>query len=975
MSDTSSSSRSPHPSPAPGSDGGVPGDRSPVGPEAASPIADDQPTIISGRSPIALPSVSDSACRILQGKILPGDHLEHFELSEYIGGGGMGRVFRAVDTRLGRTVALKVLPTEQATENETLLRFKNEAQSAARLDHQNIARVFYVGEDRGLHFIAFEFIDGVNIRRLVEQKGPLSLAEAVSYSLQIAEALVHAADRDVVHRDIKPSNVLITSEGHVKLIDMGLARFQRGTASAEDLTASGVTLGTFDYISPEQARDPRNADVRSDIYSLGCTFFYMLVGRPPFPEGTVLQKLLQHQGDEPPDVRQYRPELPEDAIRVLRKMLAKDPRHRYRFPSELVDDLMALAEQIGLQPVGPGGKVLVAPTEAGVSFIRRHLPWMAPIAALLCIVTVLHLTWTRQPSPPPPMPDNQARANGGLAGPQDGHLPAAATAGQDDPAEKPPPSPPDVNRSDEPRLPGRTDDPAVAAGDGNANTAGPDPEIVLPDPTRPEQPEERPQPGLYSPFVATYPATGSLAAEPVSAGSSAAGGVSQSLSVEPAGGTVSGYLSGATGEARHPTHAGPEPTPTPVSNGVLVVGDQVEGDGVFASLGAACAGAVDGDVIELHYDGRREERPIALANLNVEIRPGKGYRPVIVFRPGGPQIDPVKYPRSMFTVSAGRVTLVDVALELQLPGEIHAESWALFQTRGAPTVTLQRCSLSICKPSKKPTLYREEVAFFHVRSAPGAEVVTPEAGPASAPRAFVSLLDCIARGEAVLARVDDLQPLQVTWENGLLVTSEQLLSAGGGRQAALPGESIRVDLRHLTALVRSGLCCVANTQAAPHRAKVEIHCSDGILVAAAGSPLIEQIDGTTLDATLDDFRQGIEWTGDGNFYEGFDVFWTIQKYDREPLAAPMTFESWIQHWESTGEYRPQLGQVKFERLPKLDRPLHTHTPPDYALSKSTAEDRNPAVGAAGMGLDAGMQADRLPQPPAAAQEPAAGDPY
>ena len=125
---------------------------------------------------------------------------------------------------------------------------------------------------------------------------------------------------------------------------------------AADLTATGVTLGTFDYISPEQARDPRNADLRSDLYSLGCTFFFMLTGRPPFPGGTVLQKLLQHQGDQPPDVRQFRPDLPDGVTRVLRKTLAKDPRHRYTDAAEMVADLLAVARQAGVRPWGPAGR-------------------------------------------------------------------------------------------------------------------------------------------------------------------------------------------------------------------------------------------------------------------------------------------------------------------------------------------------------------------------------------------------------------------------------------------------------------------------------------------------------------------------------------------------------------------------------------------------------------------------------------------
>ena len=283
------------------------------------------------------------------------------------------------------------------------MRFQNEAQSTARLDHQNIARVYYVGEDHGLQYIVFEFIEGVNVRDLVAAKGPLPLAEAISYTLQTAEALAHAAQRNVVHRDIKPSNLLITPEGQVKLIDMGLARL-REAGPAADLTASGITLGTFDYISPEQARDPRNADVRSDLYSLGCTFFFMLTGRPPFPDGTVLQKLLQHQGDQPPDVRQFRPDLPDGVGRVLRRTLAKDPRHRYAEPGELVDDLLLLAREAGIQPLRLAGRAAPSARRPSAGVVRRHLPWAAPLAALLLIVALMDVFWSRSSGPEAPMP-------------------------------------------------------------------------------------------------------------------------------------------------------------------------------------------------------------------------------------------------------------------------------------------------------------------------------------------------------------------------------------------------------------------------------------------------------------------------------------------------------------------------------------------------------------------------------------------
>ncbi len=366
-------------------------------------LGGDPPTVISQRGALPSESPSDSIVRILHGRILPGERLGHYELLQYVGGGGMGKVFRALDTRLNRSVALKILSPEHAADEETVLRFQNEAQSAARLDHENIARVYYVGEDRGLNYIVFEFIEGVNVRDLVESKGPLGLADAVSYTLQVADALAHAAQRNVVHRDIKPSNLLITPAGQAKLIDMGLARLREVDTAGADLTASGVTLGTFDYISPEQARDPRNADVRSDIYSLGCTFFFMLTGRPPFLGGTMLQKLLQHQTDQPPDLRQFRPELPEDVNRILRKMLAKDPRHRYASPVDLVNELLWVARAAGLRPTAPGGRTWTVPIAPAVPSYYRHLPWVVPLLVLVAIVVALEYLWPYLPGPAGPL--------------------------------------------------------------------------------------------------------------------------------------------------------------------------------------------------------------------------------------------------------------------------------------------------------------------------------------------------------------------------------------------------------------------------------------------------------------------------------------------------------------------------------------------------------------------------------------------
>ena len=226
-----------------------------------------------------------------------------------------------------------------------------------------------------MYFIAFEFVEGVNLRMLIDRRGKLAVADAVHIILQVATGLAHAAAHGVVHRDVKPSNIIVTPAGRAKIVDMGLARHQDGPA--DGLTQSGVTLGTFDYISPEQALEPRAADVRSDIYSLGCTFYHALTGQPPVPEGTAAKKLHAHQHLPPADPRQFNPDIPETVIAVLGRMMAKDPKDRYQRPEELVHDLLGLARQI-LPPVNDGG--LIGATSAADLWVDAPLPAPAPAA-------------------------------------------------------------------------------------------------------------------------------------------------------------------------------------------------------------------------------------------------------------------------------------------------------------------------------------------------------------------------------------------------------------------------------------------------------------------------------------------------------------------------------------------------------------------------------------------------------------------
>jgi serine/threonine protein kinase len=346
--------------------------------------SDETPTIISKQTQEQL-SLASGIMETLGGGSISGRSLAHFEMLAPIGVGGMAAVIRARDKQLDRQVALKILPPDMATDPENVRRFHQEARAAAKLDHENIARVFFCGEDQRLHFIAFEFVEGVNLRTLLEQRGRLAVGEAIHYMLQIATGLAHAAARGVVHRDIKPSNIIISPNGRAKLVDMGLAR-SMGPTDTKALTQSGVTLGTFDYISPEQALEPRDADVRSDIYSLGCTFYHMLTGQPPVPEGTAAKKLHHHQHVAPTDPRQFNPAVPDEVAAILGRMMAKDPKDRYQRAEHLVQHLIHVAQKLGATTDVPDGVLFV---DAAFPTAPRKRPVMTAAFAALALAFVL----------------------------------------------------------------------------------------------------------------------------------------------------------------------------------------------------------------------------------------------------------------------------------------------------------------------------------------------------------------------------------------------------------------------------------------------------------------------------------------------------------------------------------------------------------------------------------------------------------
>ncbi|HYV38664.1 MAG TPA: serine/threonine-protein kinase, partial [Gemmataceae bacterium] len=368
---------------------------------------DESPTCITKGVPTQT-YVAPGGDPAAMGGSVRGRKLAHFELLEPIGVGGMAAVLRARDMQLDRFVALKILPPDMAADPEHVERFHQEARAAAKLDHENIARVYFCGEDQKLHFIAFEFVEGQNLRTLLEQQGKVSVPDGIHYMLQIAAGLAHAAARGVVHRDIKPSNIIITPGGRAKLVDMGLAR-SHGQQDKRQLTQSGVTLGTFDYISPEQALEPRDADVRSDIYSLGCTFYHLLTGQPPVPEGTAARKLHHHQHVAPIDPRQLNPAIPDEIAMILQRMMAKNPRDRYQRAEHLVQNLVEVAQKTGGVDVPASGIFLDAPLPSPPQ--KRPLVLAAIAVAVLGIfVLAVAVTTPRSqsvtPRPSKPLPQD-----------------------------------------------------------------------------------------------------------------------------------------------------------------------------------------------------------------------------------------------------------------------------------------------------------------------------------------------------------------------------------------------------------------------------------------------------------------------------------------------------------------------------------------------------------------------------------------
>jgi serine/threonine-protein kinase len=275
---------------------------------------------------------------------LSGRQLAGYRLLRRLGRGAMAEVYLAEQLSLARQVAVKVLRSTLATDATYVQRFDQEARAAAGLVHANIVQIHEVGCVDGIHFIAQEYVQGMNLAELLARKGSGDVSKSVTIVRQVAAALSKAAEQGIVHRDIKPENIMLSASGDVKVADFGLARLYTQD-DAGNLTQVGVTMGTPLYMSPEQV-EGRALDPRSDIYSLGVTWYQMLAGEPPFRGDTALSIAVQHLSNQPPRLENIRPDLPSAVCRIVHKMLAKNPSERQDSPRQLLAELRAVSIEL-----------------------------------------------------------------------------------------------------------------------------------------------------------------------------------------------------------------------------------------------------------------------------------------------------------------------------------------------------------------------------------------------------------------------------------------------------------------------------------------------------------------------------------------------------------------------------------------------------------------------------------------------------
>jgi len=731
--------------------------------------------------------------------VLLGHRLNHFLLEEFIGGGGMGAVFRARDEQLDRVVAIKVIPFV-GNDADLKRRFRNEAQSAAKLDHPRIAKVFDVGTDDDWHYIVFEYIEGINIRDLVSRDGVLSIEDAVFYTSQLAEAISHASQRGIVHRDIKPSNVLIGEGDCIKLVDMGLARSDNLDLT-EDMTASGVTLGTFDYISPEQANDPRDADVRSDLYSLGCTLYFMLTGQPPYPGGTMLQKLMHHGKTPPPDVRLIRDEVSDDLAAVIRRMLAKQPEDRYQHAEDLIADLHEVAYREDLQRVQAIASVRVASSNELALWLQKHTPWLVAVSLLILVAGGLSLSSElAREKFPIPVPKRTSV------------LSLTANARTDD-APTPPPIP-DIN----PTLP-----PALEFGlnDLNRNPNSPlvsterENAVLMPNLESPSGASTEPRSVSDPPRIRDLPIPEELSRLPLPP--------SQPLftPTKPRAEEVKALLIRV------------ERTPNDRSPNDAMESNQIA---IAASLEEAIELADELDVNRIEL----AEKQISCGPMVID-RDGLVISSVV----GGTVVvletEPENLTRRVewMDVGSNRIELEGLHLHWTVPADLMGGGCVMSMNPNR-LVRLRDSSITI----DNPTRHNNIVAF---------EIDTKSEAanrPAALPMVSMEMSNVCIRGQLTMLTMDVAAELQLRWENGLLAINGRMIDTAGAAAKPLPSaRPIQLLLEQVILLAPKGLVRMRLSDQTPYPLQIDREAKNCVFIITPNVPAVEVIGTPALDNT------------------------------------------------------------------------------------------------------------------------------